>query len=151
QGDRDLDRAQGGLGIGLTLVRRLAELHGGAASVKSEGERRGSEFSVRLPAIEAPEQKAIAHVPAAGRARSVLVVEDNDDARVMLETLLQVMGHRVEAARDGVEGLDKALAIAPDIAIVDLGLPGIDGLEVARRLRAAGDRHTYLVALTGYG
>jgi signal transduction histidine kinase/ActR/RegA family two-component response regulator len=151
QGDRDLDRAQGGLGIGLTLVRRLAELHGGAASVKSEGVNRGSEFTVRLPAVEAPAQPADANVPATARARSVLIVEDNDDAREMLQALLQVMGHRVETARDGVEGLDKALAIAPDVAFVDLGLPAMDGFELARRLRAAGDRHTLLVALTGYG
>ena len=151
QGDRALDRAQGGLGIGLTLVRRLAELHGGAATVRSEGDNRGSEFSVRFPAIEAPVQAPAANVPASARARSVLVVEDNDDAREMLETLLQVMGHRVETARDGIEGLDKALAIAPDIAFVDLGLPGIDGFEVARRLRGAGDQRTFLVALTGYG
>ena len=151
QGDRDLDRAQGGLGIGLTLVRRLAELHGGAASVKSAGVNRGSEFTVRIPAIEAPAQPADVNVPATARARSVLIVEDNDDAREMLQALLQVMGHRVETARDGVEGLDKALAIAPDVAFIDLGLPNMDGFEVARRLRAAGDRHTYLVALTGYG
>jgi CheY-like chemotaxis protein len=119
--------------------------------VKSEGENRGSKFSVRFPAIEAPAQPPEANVPASARARSVLVVEDNDDAREMLETLLQVMGHRVETARDGVEGLDKALAIAPDVAFVDLGLPGIDGFEVARRLRGAGDQRTFLVALTGYG
>jgi CheY-like chemotaxis protein len=154
QGERDLDRSQGGLGIGLTLVRRLAELHAGAADVKSEGEGRGSEFTVRFPAIERPRQAtpAAALPPGKMLARTILVVEDSDDARETLVELLQVMGHRVESADDGVAGLDKALSIAPDVAFVDIGLPGIDGFEVARRLRAAeGSRRTYLVALTGYG
>jgi signal transduction histidine kinase/ActR/RegA family two-component response regulator len=153
QGERDLDRSQGGLGIGLTLVRRLAELHGGSADVKSDGEGRGSEFTVSLPAIEAEARRQPSATTPHGAmlARTILVVEDSDDARETLVELLQVMGHRVDSAADGVSGLDKALAIGPDVALVDIGLPGIDGFELARRLRAVDGHRTYLVALTGYG
>ena len=150
QGERGLDRSQGGLGIGLTLVKRLVELHGGRVEARSEGGDRGSEFTVRLPRVDKPAQvmpREVGH-PA---ARTILVIEDNDDARETLVTLLETLGHRVEPARDGVQGLDMALAMAPDIAFVDIGLPGFDGYELARRLRAAGDDKTYLVALTGYG
>jgi CheY-like chemotaxis protein len=124
QGERDLDRSQGGLGIGLTLVRRLAELHGGRAEVKSDGENKGSEFTVSFPAIERPPQPtAQVTTPQGGMlTRTILVVEDSDDARETLVELLQVMGHRVEAAGDGITGLDKALAIGPDVALVDIGL-----------------------------
>jgi signal transduction histidine kinase/ActR/RegA family two-component response regulator len=153
QGERDLDRSQGGLGIGLTLVRRLAELHGGRAEVKSEGEGKGSTFSVTFPAIERPPRREPAVAPATAEMlpRTILVVEDSDDARETLVELLRIMGHRVDSAPDGVAGLDKALAIGPDVALVDIGLPGIDGFELARRLRAAEGHRTYLVALTGYG
>ena len=153
QGERDLDRSQGGLGIGLTLVRRLAELHAGRAEVKSEGEGRGSEFTVSFPAIERPARPvASPALPQGGTfGRTILVVEDGDDARETLVELLQVMGHRVEAAADGISGLDKALAIGPDVALVDIGLPGIDGFELARRLRSAEGHRAFLIALTGYG
>jgi signal transduction histidine kinase/ActR/RegA family two-component response regulator len=153
QGDRELDRSQGGLGIGLTLVRRLAEMHGGTASAYSEGPGKGSEFTVRLPAIEprgaAPPLPARAQVAA---ARDILIVEDNDDARETLRILLEMEGHRVETAGDGLAGLEKALALQPEVALIDVGLPKLDGYEVARRLRAtAGIRQPFLVALTGYG
>ena len=153
QGDRDLDRALGGLGIGLTLVRRLAEMHGGWASVKSDGPGQGSEFTVRLPAIQKPAQVEAASKPApAASGRDILVIEDNDDARETLCTLLGLSGHRVESAADGVAGLEKALAGSHDIMLVDVGLPRIDGYEVARRVRAAGGAHRpFLVAVTGYG
>jgi CheY-like chemotaxis protein len=150
QGERSLDRAEGGLGIGLTLVRRLAELHGGEASVSSEGEGRGSTFTVRLPALDPVPTVRAAPAPAAARQRSVLIVEDNDDARDTLRMLLEMLGHQVDTAPDGVAGLERALEVQPDVLLVDLGLPGIDGFEVARRYRAAGGRGT-LVALTGYG
>ena len=152
QGKRDIDRSQGGLGIGLTLVKRLAELHGGSAAVASEGEHRGSEFIVRLPLIAAVPPAPGSAPAAPAHALAVLLVEDNDDARDTLQALLEAKGHRVETARDGVTGLEKALALAPDIAIVDLGLPGLDGFEIARRMRGSSlMNNTYLVALTGYG
>jgi CheY-like chemotaxis protein len=132
-------------------VKRLAELHGGQVAVQSEGEGRGSEFTVRVPEIAKPATAEERAGPAASEARSILLIEDNDDGRETLLALLEMSGHTVEAARDGATGLDKALALAPDVAIVDIGLPVLDGYEVARRLRAAGNRRTLLLALTGYG
>jgi len=154
QGDRDLDRSLGGLGIGLTLVRRLAEMHGGSASVTSAGTDQGSEFRVALPAIEAPDATRPEHAQAQrSTARDILVVEDNADARETLQHLLQLAGHTVRTASDGVAGLQAALTQRPDIALVDIGLPLMDGYEVARRIRAAeaGGSRTLLVAVTGYG
>jgi signal transduction histidine kinase len=152
QGDHGLDRASGGLGIGLTLVHRLAELHGGSAEAASDGPGRGSLLTVRFPAI-APERAA---APVAARAprpeptRDVLLIEDNEDARDALGQLLAIGGHRVRTVSDGADGLASALASPPEIVLIDIGLPGIDGYEVARRLRAAHPGLT-LVALTGYG
>ena len=153
QGDRDLDRAQGGLGIGLTLVRRLVEMHGGSVTAASEGEGRGSEFCVTLSAIEAPAEAAIPAARPGVTARRIVLVEDNDDARETLSELLRLGGHSVETASDGEAGLQVVLSVVPDVALVDIGLPKMDGYEVARRVRAAidGDKRPYLVALTGYG
>jgi signal transduction histidine kinase len=152
QGDRGIDRAEGGLGIGLTLVRRLAELHGGSAEASSDGPGTGSTFTVRFPAVEprAATAKPPASVARATPHRDVVVIEDNDDARAALCQLLELGGHRVRAYRDGATGLAVALVTPPEIAMIDIGLPGIDGYEVARRLRAATPEIT-LVALTGYG
>jgi signal transduction histidine kinase/ActR/RegA family two-component response regulator len=152
QGERNLDRSDGGLGIGLALVRRLAELHGGDAHVQSEGQDRGSQFTVSLPAVERPpEVSRPATRDATVLARTVLVIEDNDDARETLQSMLELMGHRVDSADDGPPGIDKALAAIPDVVFVDIGLPSMDGFEVARRLRAADGSRMYLVALTGFG
>ena len=152
QGDRLLDRSQGGLGIGLTLVRRLSELHGGIAEVSSAGTGRGSEFTVRLPAIEPAAQANAVRADVKANARHILVIEDSPDARDMLRMLLDIQGHTVETASDGATGVEKALALQPQIALVDVGLPHMDGYEVARRIRAhPGLRQPYLVALTGYG
>jgi signal transduction histidine kinase/ActR/RegA family two-component response regulator len=153
QGDTSLDRAQAGLGIGLTLVRRLVEMHGGTVVASSAGAGRGSTFTVGLPSIPAPGSLAeSSRRPEHDGARRVLVVEDSDDAREMLKILLERRGHAVHTAADGAEGLDLAIALAPEIAVIDLGLPGLDGFEVARRLRATevGQSMT-LIALTGYG
>jgi len=153
QGDHSLDRSKGGLGIGLTLVRRLAELHGGTVTAYSAGEGQGSVFTVRLPAIARP----LALGPAAASrasapARRVLVIEDNEDSRLSLRELIRGLGHDVHEAADGIAGVESALAIAPDLALVDIGLPGLDGYEVARRLRRHPiGRRLRLVALTGYG
>jgi signal transduction histidine kinase/ActR/RegA family two-component response regulator len=154
QGDRQLDRSLGGLGIGLTLVRRLAEMHGGSAEVRSEGDGKGSEFIVRLPAIEAPDSSTL--VPAQAkptRALDILIVEDNDDARETLRVLLEMNGHRVHAEPDGERGLETALRVRPTLMLLDVGLPLMDGYELARRIRAADGWETRptLVAVTGYG
>ncbi|MGH7277125.1 MAG: hybrid sensor histidine kinase/response regulator [Candidatus Rokuibacteriota bacterium] len=152
QEERSLDRAQGGLGIGLTLVRRLVELHGGSVTAASEGPGTGSTFTVRLPTttLSAPPARS---VPGAGAApRRVLIVEDNDDSREMLREFLRFEGHDVHEAADGAAAVEQALRLAPDVTLVDVGLPVIDGYEVARRIRRdPAGAHLYLVALTGYG
>ena len=154
QGERPLDRSYGGLGIGLTLVRRLAELHGGSANAASEGPGKGSVFTVRLPAVEAPATRAGGRpADAAARPREVLVVEDNPDARETLQRLLEHEGHRVRVAVDGPAALEALRSARPEIALIDIGLPGMDGYELARRIRADIDaeRKLVLVAITGYG
>ena len=153
QGERPLDRSQGGLGIGLTLVRRLAELHGGSAAAHSEGEGRGSVFTVRLPAMDAPAAaRGRTLAPSAVPARDVLVVEDNADARETLRRMLELAGHRVRVAADGEAALDAVHAAVPEVALIDIGLPKMDGYEVARRIRVdLHDKRPLLVAITGYG
>ena len=153
-----IDRSAGGLGIGLALVKSLVELHGGTVSATSEGLGYGSEFTVRLPrALEETQRSAAAATdsrsptarPSTGR--DILIIEDNGDARDMLRTVLEMEGHRVTAAEDGLTGVDLAISTQPEIALVDIGLPGIDGYEVARRLRQHLGDEVMLVALTGYG
>jgi signal transduction histidine kinase/ActR/RegA family two-component response regulator len=154
QGERGPDRGAGGLGLGLTLVRRITELHGGRVEAASEGTGHGSTFTVRLPALAtppAPAPAASATAPSNGRARRILVVEDNTDAREMLRHLLHLAGHDVHQAADGPGGLEAALRLRPDVALVDVGLPGFDGYQLARRVRGSTGPSIYLVALTGYG
>jgi CheY-like chemotaxis protein/anti-sigma regulatory factor (Ser/Thr protein kinase) len=155
QADRTLDRAQGGMGLGLTVVRALVELHGGRVEVSSAGPGQGSTFSVRLPRDrELQLSEPVAPVPtelAPHRSRRLLLVEDAEDIRESLHELLLDMGHRVEVAADGEQGVARALDWRPEVALVDIGLPRIDGYEVARRIRAALGRDILLVALTGYG
>jgi CheY-like chemotaxis protein len=152
QGEQDPARPAGGLGIGLTLVRRLAELHGGTAEAASAGEGRGATFTIRLPAIAPPVPATMASVaPTRTQARRVLVVEDNNDVRAMLEAVLATEGHEVGSAADGRAALDAAARLRPDVAIIDIGLPGADGYQVARSLRVQHGPALRLIALTGYG
>jgi CheY-like chemotaxis protein/anti-sigma regulatory factor (Ser/Thr protein kinase) len=154
QGEQSLDRAKGGLGIGLALVQRLIQLHGGTVQAQSPGNGRGSVFTVRLPRRAPPSDDAVAGAapsPAPTRLR-VLVVDDHDDSRTMLGLLLQQNGHEAIEAVDGIDAVQLALTRRPDVAVVDIGLPGINGYEVARRLRALPNgKQTALIALTGYG
>ncbi|MGH7369004.1 MAG: MASE1 domain-containing protein [Candidatus Rokuibacteriota bacterium] len=153
QGQTGLHRPAPGLGIGLTLVQRLVDLHDGRIEATSEGPGRGSVFTVRFPLREAPGH-AGDPAPAAGGERvprRVLIVEDNEDARRMLRHLLEGTGHEVHEAADGPAGLERALALRPDAAVIDIGLPGLDGYELARRIRAAGHADVLLIAVTGYG
>ncbi|MEA2748059.1 MAG: two-component system, chemotaxis family, CheB/CheR fusion protein, partial [Myxococcales bacterium] len=166
QSDRTLDRSEGGLGVGLTLVRSLVTMHGGTVSAHSQGEGKGCEFIVRLPLAKtlAADEAVPGRLPPAflesrrvlGSRRPmghrVVIVEDNADSREMLCELLSRAGFECNAADRGDAGLTLIREMRPDIAVVDVGLPGIDGLELARRVR--GDAvlsDTYLVALTGYG
>ncbi len=148
QGERSLDRRAGGLGIGLTLVQRLVELHGGRVAAESSAQ--GSIFRVFFPAVEAPPVPHAGNARRAVRKRQVLVIEDNADARLALQTILDLMGHSVEVASDGRSGLDTLLASRPDIAIVDIGLPELTGLEVAKHARGGGYAGR-LIAVSGYG
>ncbi len=149
--DRARPHSHGGLGIGLTLVRQLVQLHGGRVSVRSDGPGTGSEFAVRLPAVLPAGEPAKAE-PAqpAVTPLHILIIEDNTDARLTLQQLLTLLGHRVDAAANGSEGVAAALAGRPDLALIDLGLPGMDGLEAARRLRNGLANAVLLVALTGH-
>ncbi len=153
QGERALDRGRGGLGIGLTLVKRLVELHGGTVHAQSEGPGTGSVFTVSLPALAAPVPRSVTQPPtAAGPARRVALIEDNADARESLRVLLELYGHEVHEAADGLAGVELVLRLRPDVTFVDIGLPGVDGYEVAQRIRATPHgRELRLVALTGYG
>ena len=154
QGSRSLDRSQGGLGIGLTLVRRIVELHGGTVEAHSEGVGKGSRLVVRLPLVGGEELALTAAQSFAveeGRLL-VLVVEDNRDAAETLVELLRLEGYGATVAADGPAALAAARELRPDVALLDLGLPGIDGFEVARRLRAMPDLGDLtLIALSGYG
>ena len=156
QVDPGLDRKTGGLGLGLTLVKRLVEMHHGAVSVQSEGEHRGSTFQVRLPLLarevaESRSASAPAPVEPPSRRRIVLV-EDSEDLRMGTRDLLMELGHDVHVAADGPEGVAAILQHHPDIALVDVGLPGISGYEVARQVRAhVPSSESMLVSLTGYG
>ena len=149
----NLERAQGGLGIGLSLVRRLVELHGGSVDVLSGGRGQGSTFTVRLP-LGGPGLARL-HERLGGEtgvALRIVVVDDNADAAESLATLLQMRGHDTRTAGDGRQGYALACAFAPQLAFIDIGMPGMNGHEVARAIRAtAGLEQMLLVALTGWG
>ena len=154
QGRQALDRADGGLGIGLALVRKLVELQGGTVEALSPGAGQGSTFVVRLPRLRNTSERLMKQdsTRKLGAALTVLVVDDNADVRDMLRTLLELGGHKIHEAANGPQAVQKAMDIDPHIALVDLGLPGFDGFEVARRLRKdPRTRGMLLVAVTGYG
>jgi signal transduction histidine kinase/ActR/RegA family two-component response regulator len=159
QGERALDRGQGGLGIGLTLVKRLVELHQGRVEAASDGPGRGSVFTVTLPCISAvePQQRAAQPVsnPRDSReiyGRRILVVDDNIDAAESTAAFLRLEGHEVKAVHDGLQALASLKVFDPHVVVLDIGLPGLDGYAVARQLRSRGDTsHVLLIALTGYG
>jgi signal transduction histidine kinase len=151
QGERSTARTEGGLGIGLTLVKALTELHGGTVEARTGGPGRGSTFVVRLPRVLLPGSVARRAQPRLRGQRRVLIIEDNDDAREMLRTWLMIEGHEVLEAANGIEGVKVLLSARPDVAFVDIGLPLMDGYEVARAVRQQPDHPTRLVALTGYG
>ena len=154
QADQTVDRARGCLGIGLALVRRLVELHGGTVAASSEGQGRGSTFSVRLRKIPSPEMSASASFARERRAtpRRVLLIEDSDEAREMLRMALELAGHVVYDTPDGVRGIELLNIVHPHVGIIDVGLPGMDGYQVARRIREKPQgRGMLLLALTGAG
>jgi len=152
QAEQPMDRSAGGLGIGLTLSRRLVELHGGSIGAASDGRGRGAQFTVRLPVEPAGTPPPGSPAPRPKQSRSVLIVEDNDDARESLQLLLEALGHRVIAAADGARALVLAEHHVPDVVLIDLGLPSLDGYAVAQALRGtAHGRSMMLIAVTGYG
>jgi CheY-like chemotaxis protein/anti-sigma regulatory factor (Ser/Thr protein kinase) len=155
QASQSIDRAEGGLGIGLTLVKRLVEMHGGTVEARSDGAGHGSEFVVRLPLLRTEAAAPCPprdEVPRTGHSRCILVVDDSRDSADSLARLLRRLGHEVEVAYDGPSAYEAAVVLTPDIVLLDIGLPGMDGYEVARRLRAEPSLDgVWLVALTGYG
>jgi signal transduction histidine kinase/ActR/RegA family two-component response regulator len=155
QAEGTLDRAQGGMGLGLSVVRALVRLHGGDVTASSPGPGRGTEFVIHLPCFAAESRTSISmppsSLPQAATGRHILIVEDGADNRESLRDLLESYGHRVDTAVDGEQGVEQALSRRPEMALVDIGLPLVDGYEVARRIRAAMGSQIFLVALTGYG
>jgi CheY-like chemotaxis protein/anti-sigma regulatory factor (Ser/Thr protein kinase) len=155
QGEQGPDRAQGGLGLGLALVRRLTDLHAGTVTAHSEGPGRGSTFVVRLPRGVSPAggvhaKRGATAAASAERTYRILIVEDNADARESLRIILESAGHEILEAGNGETGVEYALKLDPSVALIDIGLPDMDGCEVARRIRAI-KNGIRLIALTGYG
>lgn len=153
QGERSLARQPGGLGIGLTMAKRLVEQHDGTIVATSEGPSRGATFTVTLPAIEKPADNTVPpSAAAAAKGYRILIIEDNEDAGETLATLLRMNGHEVAVARNGTDGVALARTMAPEVVLVDIGLPDIEGYEVARRLKSdPATNQSRLIALTGYG
>jgi len=155
QGERTLDRSEGGLGIGLTMVKRLVELHGGQVEAFSEGIGKGSEFAIRLPSLtqeQWDEESTGAKDLDPDKRLRVLIVEDSRDVAEMLAVLVSLWGHEVETVYDGSSALEVFGRYQPNAVLCDLGLPGMDGYDVARHLRSSsGALQPLLVAVTGYG
>jgi CheY-like chemotaxis protein len=158
QGRPALERVGAGLGIGLALSRRIAELHGGTLRAYSAGENKGSEFILRIPLATARDSTAQTGTTAAAEnasqsvTRRVLIVDDNNDAAATMEILLRSLGHETRVVHTGIEALDVAPEFKPDVVLLDIGLPGLDGYEVARRLRELKTGRSFqIVAVTGWG
>ena len=151
QSERSLDRSQGGLGIGLSVVRRLVGLHHGTLQARSAGLGQGSTFEIRLPRISAPDTVAEAVAATRGAPRRILIVDDNRDAADILALLLTIEGHKVEVVYCSTDALDRVAQQLPDVVFLDIGMPVMDGYAVARALRARHGNALRLIALTGYG
>jgi CheY-like chemotaxis protein/two-component sensor histidine kinase len=154
QVDRTSDRAQGGLGIGLTLVKRLAEMHGGSIKAKSAGEGQGSEFVVNLPVLSKPSaaNDAPANEPETSPQRRILIVDDNIDSADSLAMLLEITGNKTYMAHDGVEAIEAIEEHRPEVVLLDIGLPKLDGHEVCRHVRQQPwGKDIVMIALTGWG
>jgi two-component system CheB/CheR fusion protein len=157
QADRSLARSEGGLGIGLTVVRTLTEMHGGRITASSEGVGKGSEFVARFPLAEPAGPEATAATEPlvenqGASTRRILVVDDSVDTAVGLSMLLGLAGHRVRTANSGAEAIETAREFHPQVVLLDIGLPGMDGFQVAAALRREEDtKDTYLIAISGYG
>jgi two-component system, sensor histidine kinase len=150
QSNRSLDRSQGGLGIGLSVVRRLIEMHGGSVSAASGGPGRGARFEIILPVIDPAGEVREEPSEQTAACRRILIVDDNADSADSLAMILNLCGHMAEPVHGAAEALERAAALDPEIVLLDIGLPGMDGYEVARLLRSRGSS-ARLVALTGYG
>lgn len=150
QSNRSLDRAQGGLGIGLSVVRRLIEMHSGRVSATSDGPGRGTKFELVIPVIPPPTQTREEQLEQARALRRILIVDDNVDSADSLAMILNQSGHRAEPVYTGADALERAAAFDPEFVLLDIGLPGIDGYEVAKQLKDRG-ANARLIALTGYG
>ena len=157
QVDRNMERAQGGLGIGLTLVRRLVEMHGGMVEALSDGPGKGSEFVVRLPFIKEGEKEADARTAGEGEVppaakRRILVVDDNRDSAMSLGMMLTIMGNETRTAHDGLAAVEAAAEFRPDMILLDIGLPKLNGYDACRRIREQPwVKGMVIVALTGWG
>ena len=154
QGENSNSHGNGGLGIGLTLVQRLTELHGGTVTCYSSGLGQGSEFIVRLKTAQEGSEVST-HEPLQDSAATspcrLIIIEDQPDARQSLAALLEILGHTVEVAENAATGIERSLHSKPQVALIDIGLPDASGYEVAKKLRAALAGDIFLVALTGYG
>jgi PAS domain S-box-containing protein len=157
QADRSIERSTGGLGIGLALVKGIVEMHGGRVAAMSEGQGKGSTFTIKLPVLRSPTTTVVAvasdsEKTAAGPRQRILVVDDNRDSAILMAMMLKLGGNEVETAHDGVEAIDKAQRFRPEAILMDVGMPRLDGYEATRRIREEPwGRSIVIVALTGWG